>query len=153
MYRILRNVLTFTCLLIASTTGPARPQKATGQEIQQAFERYRQAFLRKDMNAITALLTPDFTWKMADGTTLDRAGTTHTLREQMTTIRAIEHMDIQIHRMQLQKDRAIAIITETTRARIAGPGGKTETATSRERYRVTWVRTAARWRIQKTEAL
>lgn len=152
MYRMLWIALTIS-LLTGSAIGPARPQKAANQEIQQAFERYRQAFLRKDMNAVTALLTPDFTWKMADGTILDRARTAHALREQMTAIRAIERMDIQIHRLELQNDRAIAVVTETTRARITGHGGKTETATSRERYRVTWVRSASRWRMQKTEAL
>lgn len=126
---------------------------ADDREIRQSYERYRQAYLRKDTNAVTSILSPKFTWRMPGGGTINRTQTIKTLREQMASIKSVQSMDIQIHKMTVQGDKAVVVVTETTKALLAGSGGKSQPALSKEHYRETWVKSASRWMLDRTEAV
>jgi ketosteroid isomerase-like protein len=146
------SLLALATLTTAASGNPAS-QNETQKSIRAEYERYRQAILRKDMDSVVGMLTPDFVWKMRDGSSLDRKQTAKLLKEQIQAVKTVQSMQITLHRITLQGDRAVVLLTETTSALLRGPDGKAKPATSTEHYRETWVKSAARWKRHKAETL
>jgi ketosteroid isomerase-like protein len=81
-------------------------------EIEQMYHSYFDAFKAKDAAAALAVMTKDFTWKLPDGTSLDRSETKAAIEEQMATILQVDEMSAQIHSVALEGDSARVELTE-----------------------------------------
>jgi ketosteroid isomerase-like protein len=145
--------LLFSVAAACTVTWAIAAGNADDKAIRKEYERYRKAILRKDIDAVSAMLTPGFAWKMPDGTTLNRNETAKTLREHLAAVKTVKSMDITIYQLTVQGNKAVALLTETTKATLPGKGGKTEVAVSKDHYREVWVRSASRWMLHRAETL
>lgn len=143
------RVFTLLMLFLGFAGGvlAAESAKEARKAVEEEYERYHQAVKRKDVDAIMALLTPNYVWKMPDGTLYDYHQTKAALKSYYSTVRAVTDISTQIHRMTVQGNRAIAVVTERVVLQTADSPRTIRT----EHYRETWVKTARGWKIRQTE--
>jgi ketosteroid isomerase-like protein len=121
--------------------------KEARRAVEEEYARYHQAVKRKDVEAIMALLTPNYVWKLPDGTIYDYHQTKTALESYYSTVRAVTDVSTHIHRMTIKGNRAIAVVTERVVLQTVDSPRTIRT----EHYRETWVKTSSGWKIRQTE--
>jgi ketosteroid isomerase-like protein len=121
--------------------------KSGRKEVEAAYRQYKQAVQKRDVRAIMTLLTPDFTWKLPDGTVYTYRQTEQVLREYFADIKTVHSMTIRIHRLTVEREKAVALVTE----KVVATNADSRRSESREQYREIWARTAQGWKIRRTE--
>jgi hypothetical protein len=130
---------------------------AVRQELRAAYDRCGRAYVAKDAAAVMALVTPGFTQTMpggqADGplpvVTCPEAEAL--LREWFTTTDVVTGYEVEIGALIVQGDRAEAEIVERVATRFAGPDGRQHDRRQEYAARVTWVRGAQGWQIDRCD--
>jgi len=126
---------------------------AAQNEISACYDSYFDAFKAKAIDAVMAVMTPDFSWSLPDGTTLDRKATKSAIEAQMSATLSIQEFSGCIRSVSVDGDAAVVELTEKLMATMKTDQGGTQLVSSREIYRDLWKKTEGTWRLQASELL
>jgi ketosteroid isomerase-like protein len=135
------------CMAVVSLADDAAVRKA----LQARYEQFSAAFKRKDVKAVLALGTPDFTWKLADGRVLNARASEKAMQEQLGEVKAVHSMTTRIDKLQVEGLTATVWTTGTVQATVAGEAGKTHKLVSTGKSKDVWVNKGGKWLIKRVE--
>lgn len=131
----------------------SRPATTVRAELEAVYEVNRQAFFRKDLEAIMALRTPDFHTVTADGKLQDRAAMEHYIQGILNGIDRWIDVTFEIQRLEVVGDEARATVRQHADRMALRPDGKVHHVETWVTQRETWRRTAAGWRMARVDSL
>lgn len=120
-------------------------------DVRAGYARYFDAFTRGDIEGVLAVLAPDFTWKLPDGTSLDLGQATSAIAEQMTSIVRVYEMSASVENLALQGGLASVDVTERLVATARSDHERIDYLTCEEAYSDVWAFIDGSWRLQTAE--
>jgi ketosteroid isomerase-like protein len=138
---------------LAAIAVPAVGQVDTklAKEMKASYNRVISAMKRKDVKAVMAEMTPDCTMK--------EMGQTITAKEfEPMLTQQIQMMDLQTSEIKFSKlsgkgNAAKGEYTESMKAKMKTPDGKTGIFTSLAKYRATFKKMGGKWKLHYSEAV
>ena len=137
------------------TTGaaPADENAQVRRALEAGYARYADAFKRKDVPAMAAMLTPDFSMRMADGKKVNRQETEALLAEVAAAFPAEPEMTITITGLSVRENKAVVDSREKIVGITLDAQKRPHATVIVETYRDTWTRTRSGWRFSGVELL
>lgn len=142
--------------LVATMLVPAacRADDATvRKQIKAQMARFQDAFRRKDLAALRAIATPDFTMKSKNGVVSSRREAEAAMAADMKAIIEITSWTLKINAIKVKGDVANLVVDERMTAKLASGLSGRRVSVSRLRMKETWVKMPNGWRYKKAEAL
>ena len=140
-------------LVLSAFVSGARADDATvRKELDAQYAKYTQGLVKKDLKMIFALVTPDATFKEANGQVQKR----EQLQKMMKEIMAIMTLSTASHKIEkltVKGDTAIAEVAGKSAGKMKGQDGKSHSISYASKTRDYWVKTAGAWKIKKMEAI
>ncbi len=107
------------CILLNTPAVKADDKK----DIQTLYSKLQAGFLNKDADAISKLSTPDYTQKMSNGTTMNRAQVTQNLKMQFSMTKKVKKMDMKLSNISVKGKTASGTSSYTFTGEIVDPDG------------------------------
>jgi ketosteroid isomerase-like protein len=142
--------------LVASMLAPATSRAddaAVRKQIESQMARFQQAFRKKDIAALRAITTSDFTMKTMDGAVSSRREAEAAMVTEMNAISSITKWTLKINKITVKGNVATLIVTEEMTATVSGGAAGSREKVSYVKMRETWVKTRDGWRYKRAEAL
>ena len=146
----------FSLALVAAMLAPTASRAddaAVRKQIESQMALFQQAFRRKDMAALRAITTPDFTMKTKGGVVSTRREAEAAMAADMKSIVAITDWKLKIEKISVKGDSATLIVSENMTAKLSSPMTGNRQSVSFVRMRETWIKTRVGWRYKRAEAL
>jgi ketosteroid isomerase-like protein len=145
------------CFVIAAAAAllalPALAQvdKATEKELRASYGKVIAAMKKKDAKGVVAQMTPDATMKEM-GQTLTRAQFESMLPQQLAMI-DVQSADIAFSRLTVKNGLANADYTETMKAKLKSPDGKSSNLETVAKYHSVFKKMGSEWKIKSSEMI
>jgi ketosteroid isomerase-like protein len=110
-------------------------------------KRFVAAYKSKDVETIKRELTPEFSWKRTDGSSLKTKEAMQGLKRQMERVVSIKSMSLHIGDIALLGDAASATVYCDFSGTIRTESGEQKKVSSHSKYKYYWVKTLKGWRI------
>ena len=146
-------------MLVAGGITPVRADSADEKAIRAMYVKLEQAFKNKDMDAIMALSTKDFTEKMPDGKVLSAKEAEQQMRQEFAMTKEVKSVSMHPDSIKVSGKNATVMGTfkftdiVVDSQGMMGPKGAQHTLSGSGKSRVKLVKTAEGWRFKSEEGL
>jgi ketosteroid isomerase-like protein len=123
------------------------------QELASLYAKADEAIRKKDLKAISDLLTDDFTAKDSDGSVLDRKQFEARFSDALGKLKETSSVTTSIDNLKMIDGDAVVEITQTLKAKAMGSDGKEHDLVAVGKSRDTWTHTARGWLNKHSEDL
>lgn len=127
--------------------------EAVRAELQGQYDRMARGWKEKDLGTLIAVLAPDYTNQQLQGASLNREQYEALTRGILGSIRSLDTSSFSVNEAVLRGDEATTHIAYMLSGIILDPQGKEHPATYRGSGREIWRRTAAGWKLRRSEDL
>lgn len=138
------------CLLTVSSLAHA-DEKAVKSILIANYAKFAAAFQKNDIEAMSNMLTQDYTTIQSDGNKIDRATVIAIFRQQRKSLLSTT-MNSKIDKLTVQGSKAIVIVHIRTAGVISDAQGQHHTLVANAVSRDTWVKTGSSWKLKSNEA-
>jgi hypothetical protein len=126
--------------------------KPVRRALEQQYEAQRRALLAKDLNAVMALRTPDFSVYMSNGQVWDFETSKNYTRVGFEQVEENLEIRFDIGVIEVEGEHAAAEIHQTWRRRQM-KAGRVRLVETSARQRETWRNTPAGWRLERIDKI
>lgn len=154
-----RLAIAMGAVLSLGLIGPAHADSADEKAIRALFAKLEQAFKNKDMKAIMAMSTSDFTEKMPNGTVLTAKQAEAQMTQEFAMIKSIKEVSMKPGKIKVNGKTATAMsdfkFNETVVDQMGqlGKKGATHAMSGTGQSRVTLAKGQDGWKFKREEAL
>ncbi len=124
--------------------------QAAQKEIQGIYDRWRDAWKRKDINAIMAPFAPDYLYTWTNGQVRNRRQTENDYKGTLKSIKSIESLSISAGKVTVKGNEASNICIWRSTGVSIDPQGKHHPSTSHFDTRDTFVKTRKGWVFKRS---
>jgi ketosteroid isomerase-like protein len=122
-------------------------------QLQRLYEENRQAYLRKDLQAIMALRAEDFHTVTPDGATRNRASMEQYIVGLLIGIQSWNELTVSIDSLNIHGDTARVIASQYLDRRALRPDNEYHRVQTWATQREVWLRTASGWRMWRVDSI
>jgi ketosteroid isomerase-like protein len=133
------------------TTAEAASPAGVRQELEQAYELNRRALLARDLNAVLALRTPDFSAITPDGVTHGSQEMAEFSRNLLANVEQWLALSFDILSLEERGDEVSADVRQHTIRMQRRNDGKVHRIENWVTQRETWVRTSQGWKMRRVD--
>lgn len=131
----------------------SRDDAAVRAELKHVQRRFQDAVRKRNMEAVLALMTPDFTMKPLNGAEINRQAAEAAMRQTWPDIVSISDWTLEIVDLKVEGNKATGTVRERLKAVLKDADGNRYEESRASRSHNVWVRTASGWKYRRMAEL
>ncbi len=123
------------------------------KDVEGLYGKYKKAIYAKDIKAMMAMTTADFSWTNPKGVKMERPAIESQLKTQFTMLKKITGFTVKIDKFSTKGDTAVARTTTVMSAEINMGNNKTSKLVSTSVSDDTWKKTPKGWMMHSVKSI